>query len=188
MLRNMTAEEIRQRTGRFADLRPMSTVKDLTWVPQAVLDIVFARKIMPVVLEPTKNVFGHESPITGAGGLSVHISVCPPGQGPCLHSHNTTYETFMCLEGEFEFFVNEVGQEKIRLGRWDTFSCPPGVYRGFRNVSDKDSVLVTLITGVTDNRDDVSCPASVATEIRQHGDKVFTALAGLMKFDPAVKQ
>lgn len=185
-IRNMTSEEIAQRTGRFDQLQPMSTSKDLNWVPQPAMDIVFARKLMPVVLENTKNPFGHKAPIYGASGMSLHVSICPPGQGPCLHSHNSTYETFVCLDGKFEFSLGDRGQEKVTLGKWDTFSCPPNVYRGFRNASDRDSVLLTIISGPPDARDDVSCPPIVAEQLREHGENVLAAMKAIVKFDEQV--
>ena len=42
-------------TARFDALQPMSTMKDNDRVVQAAKDIIFARKIMPIVLERTKN-------------------------------------------------------------------------------------------------------------------------------------
>lgn len=187
-IRNMTKEEIQSRTGRFNALQPMSTAKDLAWVPQAAMDIVFARKLMPVVLEETKNPFGHQAPIYGAAGMSLHVSVCPPGQGPCLHSHNSTYETFLCLEGKWEFSLGDEGQEKVVLEKWDVFSCPPNVYRGFRNIDSKDSVLLTIISGPPNARDDVSCPPVVAEQLLQHGEKVLEAMKKIAKFDERVAQ
>lgn len=184
-IRNMTREEIASRTGRFTGLRPMSTAKALAdkGVPLEAIDIVFARKLMPVILEDATNPFGNASPITGAGGMSLHLSICPPGQGPCLHSHNSTYETFVCLEGRWEFSVGDRGQEKLILEKWDAFSCPPRVYRGFRNIWDRDSALMTIISGPADARDDVSMPPHIADELRQFGPKVLEAAQGVFHFD-----
>ena len=75
----MTTAEIAERTARFNALQPMSTMKDNERVSQAAKDIIFARKIMPNVLERTKNPFGDTAAIFGAGGLTMNISVCPPG-------------------------------------------------------------------------------------------------------------
>ena len=57
--RNMTKEELAQRVARFDQLQPMSTAKDMTDVPQEAMDVIFARKLMPVILEHTKNPFGN---------------------------------------------------------------------------------------------------------------------------------
>ncbi len=186
-IRNMSTEEIQSRTGRFSSLKPMSTAKSLAdqGVPQAALDIIFANKLMPVVLEKAANPFGNASPITGAGGMSLHISVCPPGQGPCLHSHNSTYETFVVLDGKWEFSVGDRGQEKVVLEKWDTFSCPPNVYRGFRNVDNTDGVLMTVISGPPDARDDVSLPPMIHDQLAAIGPQVVPAVEKIVKFDKA---
>lgn len=184
-IRNMTRDEIAARTGRFGALKPMSTAKKLAdeGVPQAAIDIIFANKLMPVVLEKTANPFGNASPITGAGGMSLHVSVCPPGQGPCLHNHAATFETFVCLDGKWEFSVGDKGQEKIVLEKWDTFSCPPNVYRGFKNADTKDSVLMTIISGPPDARDDVSCPPIIREQLAAIGPQVLPAVEKIVKFD-----
>ena len=130
----MTRDEIAARTGRFAQLQPMEFMKNDTTVSQAAKDIILARKLMPVVLERTQSAFGNDAPIYNAAGLTMFISIMPPGQGPCLHAHEKTFETFTVLDGSLEFSLNDDGGEKIVLNRWDTFSCPPGVNRGFRNV------------------------------------------------------
>ena len=62
----MTAAEIAARTARFDALQPMSTMKDNDRVAQAAKDIIFARKIMPIVLERTKNAVRRLScPVSG---------------------------------------------------------------------------------------------------------------------------
>jgi len=181
--RNPTHEELAKRVARFDRLQPMSTVKDLASVPQDAMDIIFARKLMPVVLEHTKNPFGHTAAIYGAGGMTMNVSICPPQQGPCLHSHNATYETFLVLDGAFEFSVGDEGQEKIVLNKWDVFSCPPGMYRGFRNIADRDSVLLTVITGPVHERDDVAVPPKVTEQVRSgFGEDVLTAFKTIATF------
>ena len=184
-IRNLTREEIQSRTGRFSGLKPMSTAQNLAdkGVPLDAIDIVFARRLMPVVLEAAQNPFGNASPITGAAGMSMHLSICPPGQGPCLHSHNSTYETFICLEGRWEFSVGDKGQETLVLEKWDTFSCPPRVYRGFRNIWDRDSALMTVISGPPDARDDVSMPAHIAKDLETFGPHIMKAFDGVFHFD-----
>jgi hypothetical protein len=44
--RNPSREELAQRVARFDQLHPMSTAKDLADIPQAALDIIFARALM----------------------------------------------------------------------------------------------------------------------------------------------
>ncbi len=81
---NLTPKELSDRTARFGELEPMSTAKDLAHIPQAAMDIVFARKLMPVILDGTKNPFGDTASIYGAAESTMFISVCLPGQGALL--------------------------------------------------------------------------------------------------------
>lgn len=183
-----TAEELASRVSRFDELRPMSTADDLGWVGQEAMDVFFARKLMPIILDDTKNPFGNEAPIIGAAGTTMFISIMPPGQGPCLHSHNSTYETFMVLDGTIEYYVGDPIEHRVTLNKWDTFSCPPGVYRGFHNAGDKDAVMLTVITGLEEGRDDVSMPDSIAQRVKKDfGDKIVDAFRSVFSFDPPQK-
>jgi len=175
MKRDMTAAEIAERTARFRDLAPMTTPIDRTIVSQDAMDVIFARTILPIVMERTKNPFGSTGAIYGANGMTMNISVLPPGQGPCLHAHNETFETFIVLDGAIRFKIGVSGQEQITLGRWDTFSCPPGVYRGFNNASDSaEAVLLTVINGAADRRADVDVPPAVTRHLRAtYGEAVL---------------
>jgi quercetin dioxygenase-like cupin family protein len=181
-----TREELERRVSRFSQLKQMTTAtKDLAWVPQEAIDIIFARKLMPVILDDTKNPFGTEAPIFGAARTTMFISILPPGQGPCLHSHNDTFETFMVLEGRIEYHIGEPIAHYVTLDKWDVFSCPPRVYRGFRNVGTTDAVQLTVLTGLADGRDDVSMPHSIAERVeREHGVKVREAFGKVFCFDP----
>jgi len=181
----MTRDEIAARTGRFAQLQPMEFMKNDTTVTQAAKDIILARKLMPVVLERTQSAFGNDAPIYNAAGLTMFISIMPPGQGPCLHAHVKTFETFTVLEGSLEFSLNDDGGEKIVLNQWDTFSCPPGVNRGFRNVGTRDAVLLTVITGGINDRNDIGLPPAIAKQIQAvdpNALEVFKTKMGL-RFD-----
>jgi quercetin dioxygenase-like cupin family protein len=184
-IRTPTREELAKRIARFDALQPMSTAKDLDWVPQPAKDVIFARKIMPVVLEETKSPFGNRAPIMGAGGCTMFISILPAGTGPCLHSHNDTYETFFVLDGEIEYEIGDPVEHRVVLKKWDCLSCPPRIYRGFRNVGSADAVLLTLITGLVEARDDVSVPGSVGERLkREFGEAVFGAFNPILRFDP----
>lgn len=182
--RSMTAEEIQSRVARFTDLKPMSTAAELDWVPQDAMDVIFARDLRPIIIEKTRNPFGQTAAIYGAAGTTMNVSIMPPGQGPCLHAHDNTYETFVVLDGTIEFRVGAEGEEKVTLGRWDTFSCPPGAYRGFSNAGEEDAVLLTVITGAVDARDDVCVPPSVGREIDERfGGEVLGAFKKLARFN-----
>ena len=184
----MTAADVAQRTARFDKLQAMSTLKDNPVVPEAARDIFLARKIRPLVLAQTPNAFGSVAAIYGAAGLTMNISVCPPGQGPGLHAHHRTFETFFVLEGAFEFSVNDDGGQKVVLNKWDTLSVPPGVCRGFRNVADRDSVLMTVITGGVHDRNDISLPPSIGQRIDAFGPGVLDEVKKIgISFDAGVE-
>ena len=184
----MTKDEVAQRSARFDQLQAMSTLKDNPIVSQAARDIFLARKIMPILLEQTQNAFGSVAAIYGAAGLTMNISVCPPGQGPGLHAHHQTFETFFVLDGSFEFSVNDDGDEKVVLNRWDTLSVPPGVCRGFRNIADQDSTLLTVITGGVHDRNDISLPPSMGKRIDAHGPGVLDEVKKIgLTFDAGVE-
>ena len=180
-----TKEELDSRISRFSGLKPMSTAEDLAWVGQDAMDVFYARKLMPVILDDTENPFGNVAPIFGAAGSTMFISIMPPGQGPCLHSHNGTFETFIVLEGTIEYFVGEPIEHRVTLNKWDVFSCPPKVYRGFKNVGETDAVQLTVITGVDEGRDDVSMPDSIAQQVgKDFGKKIVDAFRSVFSFDP----
>ena len=184
----MTAAEVAARTARFDKLQAMSTLKDNKMVPEAARDIFLARKIMPILLEQTQNAFGSVAAIYGAAGLTMNISVCPPGQGPGLHAHHKTFETFFVLDGKFEFFVNDDGGEKVVLNQWDTLSVPPGVCRGFRNIADRDSTLLTVITGGVHDRNDISLPPSIGQRIDAYGPGVLDEVKKIgLTFDAGIE-
>lgn len=180
-----SSDEIDSRLARFEDLQQMSTFDDLKWIGQEAMDVMFARKLMPVILDDTKNPFGNAAPIMGASNTTMFISVMPPGQGPCLHSHNSTHETFIVLEGEIEYYIGDPIEHRRTLGKWDTLSVPPLVYRAFKNVGDSDAVQLTVITGLDEGRDDASVAASVETDIKKRfGEKVVDAFRDIISFDP----
>ena len=180
-----TKEEIEARVSRFSELQPMSTANDLAWVGQEAMDVFYARKLMPVILDDTKNPFGNQAPIIGAAGSTMFVSIMPPGQGPCLHSHNGTFETFMVLDGSIEYHIGEPVAHVVTLNKWDVLSCPPNVYRGFHNVGKTDAVQLTVITGAGEGRDDVSMPNSIAQKVeKDFGKKVVDAFRSVFSFDP----
>lgn len=184
----MTRKDIDERLARYDALQAMSTMKDNHKVSQASKDIIFARVIMPIVLEQTKNPFGDVAAIFGAGGLTMNISLLPPGQGPGLHVHERTYETFFVLEGSIEFEVNDRGEETVVLDKWDTLSVPPGVSRGFKNVGKEQAVLLTVITGPVGDRNDVSLPPIMAERLEKAQPGIVPEFEALgLRFDAGVK-
>jgi quercetin dioxygenase-like cupin family protein len=97
------------------------------------------------------------------------LAVCPPGQGPGLHNHVQTYETFTVLKGRFEITWNEDGGESAILELFDTVSFPPGVCRAFRNVGKEEGILQVLITGGVHDMADIAFTAAAKKQIEAVG-------------------
>ena len=99
----LTEEYMEKRVSRFLNLEPLPIQIDKN-IPQAGKDIVYARQLLSVIgLDPSegKTPINSAAPIIGAGGITITLAKCPVGQGPGLHNHLSTFETFTVLEGEF---------------------------------------------------------------------------------------
>jgi quercetin dioxygenase-like cupin family protein len=79
--------------------------------------------------------------ITEPHGFQIGMVKAPPGNGPAFHSHDYI-EAFVPLTGKWRFYwgnsENEIEGETI-IDTWDMISLPPGLWRGFENVSDEDA-------------------------------------------------
>lgn len=152
----VTADEMAKRLARFATLRPLPIQKDSN-VPQDARDVVYAREIYSVIGldQNVTTPVNAGAPIRGAGGMTMAIAKCPPGQGPGLHSHRKTWETFTVLQGRFEVTWNDHGEDRLVLEQFDTISVPPGVCRAFRNIGEEDGLLQAVITGGTHDMTDI---------------------------------
>lgn len=168
----LNTDEISRRIARFAALEVIESQKSHA-VPQGVADLVWSRKLLPVVTraDAAHGPFGTRAPIKGAGDMSITYAVCPPGTGPSLHAHHRTHETFTVMRGRFEFYVGDHGEETVTLEPFDTFSVPPRVCRAFRNVSDEEGVLQVIITGGVHDQNDIVFPDRTAKQIVAHGSE-----------------
>ncbi len=154
--RKMTQAEMAPRISRYAALAPLPVQRDPE-IPQEAADVIYARKLLSVIgLEGGgETPINVGAPIVGAAGMTMTLAACPPGQGPGLHAHQKTYETFTVLKGRFAFTWNDDGGESVVLDAFDTISFPPGVCRAFRNVSDEEAILQVIITGGVHDMTDI---------------------------------
>ena len=145
-----------RRVARYAELDPLEVQKN-TNLPQEAADIVWARKLLSVVgLEKDADTpINSAAPIKGAAGITITLAQCPPGTGPSLHAHQQTFETFTVMKGRFEVYWNDTGENRLELGLYDTISVPPGVCRGFTNISDKEGLLQVIISGGVHDMNDI---------------------------------
>ena len=147
------------RIARFNELKPLPIQQ--SDIPQAARDVIYSRKLLSVIGLETQTPINADAPIRGAAGMTMTLAVCPPGQGPGLHNHVQTYETFTVLKGRFEITWGERGEERVVLEAFDTISIPPGVCRAFCNIGEDEGILQVLITGgVHDMADIAFTPAA----------------------------
>lgn len=165
------------RVARFVALSPLPIQKDST-IPLPALDLVYARKLLPVLgLDRADTPITSSAPIRGAAGITMTYAVCPPGQGPGLHAHKATYETFVVMQGDFEFAWGEAGEHALRLSRLDVLSVPPGVSRAFRNVGKDEGILLVVISGGEHNMRDIHLPSQAAQAIEAASPDFLRRLA-----------
>ena len=165
-------EDMQQRIGRFRELKPLPIQNPS--IPEKARDVVYSRKLLSVIgLENNTTPINAEAPIVGAAGMTMTLAVCPPGQGPGLHSHRKTYETFTVMKGRFEVRWNDDGSGTAVLELYDTISFPPGVCRSFRNIGTDEGILQVIITGGVHDMSDID----FAPEARRQIEAVRPGLA-----------
>lgn len=151
---SISKKDMEKRVARFKDLKPLPIQQ--SDVPLEARDVVYARKLLSVIgLDGAQTPINAGAPIRGAAGMTMTLAVCPPGQGPGLHAHRQTYETFTVLKGRFEVSWNDDGSERAVLELFDTVSFPPGVCRAFRNIGADEGILQVLITGGVHDMTDI---------------------------------
>jgi quercetin dioxygenase-like cupin family protein len=150
----ISGAEMQKRIARFRALEPLPIQR--SDIPLAARDVVYSRKLLSVIgLEDGQTPINAGAPILGAAGMTMTLALCPPGQGPGLHAHRQTYETFTVLKGRFEVSWNDDGSERAVLDLYDTVSFPPGVCRAFRNIGDAEGILQVVITGGVHDMTDI---------------------------------
>jgi quercetin dioxygenase-like cupin family protein len=159
----ISRDEMESRIARFDRLEPLP-IQNAS-IPERARDVVYSRKLLSVIGLETSTPINAEAPIRGAAGMTVTLAVCPPGQGPGLHAHRQTFETFTVLAGEFEVSWNDDGAESATLRQFDTISFPPGVCRAFRNVGQSEGILQVIITGGVHDMTDIAFSQKAKQEI-----------------------
>jgi quercetin dioxygenase-like cupin family protein len=159
----ISKEEMEKRIARFQDLKPLPVQNES--IPEKARDVVYSRKLLSVIGLETSTPINAEAPIRGAAGMTLTLAVCPPGQGPGLHAHRRTYETFTVLKGEFEVSWNDEGTERTTLRAFDTICVPPGVCRAFRNIGQEEGILQVIITGGVHDMNDIAFSPKARREI-----------------------
>jgi len=175
----ISREEIEARVARYKDLRLFDNQSGSKF-PQEALDEVFAHELRPIIGLKEKGATAltdeGDTPINGAGGMTMTLVKCPPGQGPALHAHRFTYETFTVMQGQFEFSWGDHGEESLTLDKYDVVSFPPGFCRAFRNVSDEEGIMQVLITGGVHDMNDIDFRPEVAEMLCEKSPELLARL------------
>jgi quercetin dioxygenase-like cupin family protein len=77
------------------------------------------------------------------GAYSLFELLEPPGASVDLHRHPAFQETFVVLEGRFDF---EVDAKRYSLGPGETLVVPRGASHGFTCTSEESGRLLTIST------------------------------------------
>ena len=158
--RTVTVEEMRTRVARFAEA---------TFSEGAFLDSVlpeYQRKIINVIGGGVTEDPSMRAAITEVDGFHIGYIMATKGNGAALHNHKTV-EVFMPLTGRWEIYWGEDGEESVELDRFDVISVPVGVMRGFRCLTDEESVLFAINGGTDPGK--VTWPQSLLDRARAVG-------------------
>ncbi len=141
---SVTVADMESRTARFSDLKG----SDLCFMDQRIPG--HEREMINLHgLGVTENEDDPDlAPKLGnAHGFAHGFAKCDPGCGAALHWHETE-EVFMPLDGRWSIYWRDGEEEhEVFLEAGDTVSVPIGIYRGFKNVSDKPATLHFIVGG-----------------------------------------
>jgi uncharacterized RmlC-like cupin family protein len=179
-----TQDEMKKRIARFNELVPVKNKHlEEKGLPPDVLEMIMAkttRNVMspgalPGQLSPKPAVEGGD-----AGVFRLGIATCPPNQGPGLHVHYRTHETFIAMSGRWEIQWGDHGEESITLETMDLIAMPPRVTRRFINRSDQDAHLMVIIQGQREEFDDVDrVPETAQAIAAKYGQGMVDKLQSL---------
>lgn len=179
-----TQDEMKRRIARFKDLvSTKARHAEGKGIPAEVLEMITAKSTFNVM--SPRNLGGQLSPdppvIGGdAGVFRLGFATCPPGNGPGLHVHWNTHETFIAMTGRWEIRWGDKGEERTIIEPFDLIAVPPGVTRQFINVSDRDAHLMVIIQGQPGEFDDVGRVPETAELIeRKFGRAMLAKLEDL---------
>lgn len=150
--------------ARFKTLEPQKAEYERRGIPQAAFEMIAAKTIYLLMAPPGEKGSTAKPGIVGVPGITVNIVECPPGNGPMLHAHMDTRESFICLKGKFEVRWGDRAEHATTLEPFDMIAVPPGTGRQFKNIDENNSLLLVIIQG-DEALNDIYYAPSVAKEI-----------------------
>ncbi|MBO6781797.1 MAG: cupin domain-containing protein [Alphaproteobacteria bacterium] len=176
---DISPDEMEKHIARFDELETYQSAMDReSAIPAKLMAELAAGEVFSIMAPEGMPGRHADAPVKSLPGMTVGIAVCPPGDGPVLHAHSDSHETFLCLKGEFDIIWGDEGQHKTTLRPYDLISVPPRVMRTFRNVSDEDAHLLAFHQGNEDMKDaTIMDPALGERVASEFGQDVVDAMA-----------
>lgn len=179
---------------RFKDIAPTGagSKSEGGAIPRGVYEKLAAKTAYVITAPGDDNSPWDAAKVKTPGYVSI-IADCLPGEGPSLHMHAKTWETFMALTGRWSMQWGDEGEEEVILEPYDTLAFPPEVCRTFKNISDEKAYILVLISGGIHDMDDLSFRPELGEIIaKEYGDDVrahteeigFRFTAGLEEDEP----
>lgn len=140
MAKQVPMDEMLERVARFKTLAPSRQAFVDTRLPE------HRREIFNVIGRGVTEDPGLAPAIADARDFNVTYVAAEPGKGAALHAHPTV-EVFIAMSGRWAVYWGDEGDQEIVLEPWDVISVPPGVMRGFRNVSAERAHLMAILGG-----------------------------------------
>lgn len=174
---DISPQDMERYIARFADLKA-NKARTAGNIPPQAREMMTARATKTVIAhEGAKDTPWGDGPIPGPPSFAVVIAECEPGNGPGLHSHQRSTETFTCIKSRFRISWGDEGQYSTELGLFDTISVPPGVMRRFENIGEETGLLYVILQGGESGLRDVEFAPSMAEELAERfGDGVLQEL------------
>jgi uncharacterized RmlC-like cupin family protein len=167
--KTVTPEEFEKCVARFSKVAPQKhDAAEKNGIPVGAAEMIAAKDIryyMGPVGASTAVGGGAPPAVEGFPGMSVYLVACPPDNGPMLHAHMHTLETFFCVDGRFEIAFGDRGENAIVLEPRDMVAVPPGVTRKFKNVSSQNGHLLVMIQGDPNQMGDILLTPEVGEEV-----------------------
>ncbi|MGQ0603910.1 MAG: cupin domain-containing protein [Anaerolineales bacterium] len=140
----VTPEEMNQRIIRFTELKKQGT-------PLMFIDSVIPRhyRMNYAVIGDTASENPEFKPLLNQPHkFQIGVVNAPPGCGPAYHTHDYI-EMFMPLTGRWRYYYGNdpegAPEGEAILEPWDMISLPPGLWRGFENISDEPAWLFAVL-------------------------------------------
>ena len=143
--RQVSQEEMAERTARFAALKPSKVAFVDTKIPG------HERDIYNVIGEGVTEDPSLKPAISAVEDFNITYVGAEPGKGAALHAH-TTVEVFIAMSSRWCVYWGDGGENETTLEPWDVVSVPVGVMRGFRNIGDEHGYLMALLGGTDAGR------------------------------------